>query len=97
MLKKIEKISLLCLLTWLNYKPSMAQTTPASNIVYSPKGVRAIEVRLYMQRTKTFSPAILFTDPVRLYFLVWKLVLSITQNDCRYLHKTRFQYKAIVS
>ena len=31
MLKKIEKISLLCLLTWLHYQPSLARTTPVSN------------------------------------------------------------------
>ena len=31
MLKKIEKIPLLCLLTWLYNKPSMAQTTPDTN------------------------------------------------------------------
>ena len=31
MLKKIEKISLLCNLTWLCNKPSMARTTPVLN------------------------------------------------------------------
>ena len=31
MLKKIDTISLLCFLTWLYNKPSMARTTPVSN------------------------------------------------------------------
>ena len=43
MLKKWEKISFICLLTWLYNKPSVARTN-----FYSPKGVRAIEVRLYI-------------------------------------------------
>ena len=48
MLKKIEKISLICLLTWLYNKPSVARTTPVLNKSSSPKGVQAIEVRLYL-------------------------------------------------
>ena len=32
MLKKIEKMSLLCLLTWRYYKDSLARTAPVSNI-----------------------------------------------------------------
>ena len=34
MLKKIEKISLLCLLTWFYNNPSMARTTPVSNKIF---------------------------------------------------------------
>ena len=47
MSKKIDKLSLLCLMTWLYIKPTMARTTPVSNTFHDPKGVRAIEVRLY--------------------------------------------------
>ena len=48
MLKKIEKIFLLCVQLWRYDKHSLARTTPVSNIFLSSKGVRAIEVRLYL-------------------------------------------------
>ena len=44
-----SKRSLLCLLTWRFYQPSLARTTPVSNYLYGPKGVPAIEVRLYLK------------------------------------------------
>ena len=47
MLKKIEKISLLCLLTWRYDKHSLARTSPAFTYVHGSKAVRAIEVLLY--------------------------------------------------
>ena len=37
MLKKIKKVSLSCLLTWLHSKPSMARTTPVSKFLVAPK------------------------------------------------------------
>ena len=47
MLKKIEKISLLCLLTWLYNNPQWLEPPLSRTNFHSPKGVRAIEVRLY--------------------------------------------------
>ena len=49
MLKKIEKISILSLLTWRCNEPSLAQTTPVRTNFHGPIGVQAIEVRLYLQ------------------------------------------------
>ena len=48
MLKKIEKICLLCVQLSRYDKHSLARTTPVSNIFSSSKGVRANEVRLYL-------------------------------------------------
>ena len=47
MLKKIEKISLLCLLIWRYDKYPLARTTPVSNIFSWSQRVRAIAVLLY--------------------------------------------------
>ena len=42
-----SKRSLLCLLTWRYYQPSLARTTPVSNYFDGPKGVGPIEVLLF--------------------------------------------------
>ena len=49
-LKKIEKISLLYLLTWRYDLHSLPRTTPVSNIFPCSRGIRAIEVPLYFER-----------------------------------------------
>ena len=48
MLMKIKKISILSLLTRRYNQPSLARTTPVRTNFHGPKGVRAIEVRLYL-------------------------------------------------
>ena len=47
MLKKIEKISLLCLLLWRYDKHSFVRAIPVWNIFQGFKGVRATKVLLY--------------------------------------------------
>ena len=47
MLKKIENMSLLCLLTWRYDKHSLAGTTLSQTYFHGSKGVRAIEVLLF--------------------------------------------------
>ena len=48
MLKKIEKVFLLCHLTWRYNQSSLARTTLPRTNFHGPKGVRAIEVRPYI-------------------------------------------------
>ena len=47
MLKKIEKLFLLCHLTWRYNQPSLARIPLSRTNFYGPKGIRAIEVLLY--------------------------------------------------
>ena len=49
MLKKIGKISLFCLLIWRYDLHSLAQTPLSRTYFHGPKGVRAIEVFLYIE------------------------------------------------
>ena len=60
-----SKRSLLCLLTWRYYQSSLAQLPLSRTNLHGPKGVRAIEVRLYTEhkradisKGKPFQPAI---------------------------------------
>ena len=47
-------ISPLSLLTWRYNQPSLARTTPARTNFHGPKGVRATEVRLQLERDINF-------------------------------------------
>ena len=49
-LKKIDMISLLCLLIWLYNNPQLLELPLSRTHFHSPKGVRAIEVRLYYEK-----------------------------------------------
>ena len=67
MLKKIEKISLLCRLTWLHYQHHWLKLTLSRINFHGPKGVRAIEVLLYSvvsgESYKTGRKSVNQTDP----------------------------------
>ena len=72
MLKKTENVSLLCLQVLRYDLHSLARTTPVSTYLYGSKGIRAIEVQLYIIATNkslnTVNTACL-VNSVKLTFL----------------------------
>ena len=85
MLKKKEKISIICPLTLRYDKLSLARTTPVWNIFHGSKGVRAIEGLLYIHMHKlsylSFMFFLLFLYPaialVRIVFGIFECEMRI--------------------
>ena len=74
-----SKRSLLFLLTWHCYQPSLARTTPVSTNFHGPKGVRAIEVRLYRGITLINSFAKLLSLVIRKRVNSWSEIGAVVE------------------
>ena len=95
-----SKRSLLSLLTWRYYQPHWLELPLSRTNFHGPKGVRAIEVRLYLPKplqssTSSFCCSLKFGKPKNLYADIRSAqniicgtkimnIISITENDFRY-------------
>ena len=82
-LKKIEKTSLLYHLTWriINPQSQWLELPLSRTIFHSPKGVRAIEVRLY------FSDKVFLLQKVCRLSMTEKTLTNSWQTECHFSHK----------
>ena len=92
MLKKLERISLLCLLTWHYYQPSLAQTTRPERIFMVQKVFKPLKFCCSNGLNKSFSIECLFLFLAHLSLLrvsFWDTVMSVVRRTCGRPRRTR--------